>query len=79
MENNIKIKKSEYNKCYYLNNKDYWKEKKECDICHHFYRVSGKYRHFNSNKHKLALQQKQIEELIYFKNKMIQINNIIQN
>lgn len=57
-----KLKKEGYNKKYYLQHKDDWYEKTQCDICNGFYCRASKSRHLKSKKHICAEKDKQIQE-----------------
>ena len=59
--NNKKGYQKKYFQEYYEKNKDYWKQKVECEICSGHI-IANKTRHNNTTKHSKAVLRKQAQE-----------------
>ena len=64
-----KISIQEYNKQYYEKNKEKWEaynnklEYYDCDLCQCSVKFAHKSKHFNSKKHKLAVEKQQEQDV----------------
>ena len=56
------LNKNNYNKKYYLENKEKWTDKSVCEDCGNAYNLNNKYYHFKSKKHANALILKKKEQ-----------------
>jgi hypothetical protein len=63
MESESAQKKAEYRKNYYKTHKDYYYQKKKCDICGHQYMLVNKSHHYKTKRHNNAVNILQIQKL----------------